>query len=869
MKKNGFTLVELVVSIVLVSIVMVSLLTTLLKIRQTYQIVNENSDILVYSSSITRVINSDFTKNNGVRDVYCTPDGMRCEITLGNDDKRRLVLKRDETTPDTTKDVTHTRISTTIKYLDTTNSTPIDETTEETEINASEKESKLLYIRTLYLDDYRNEKDEHKDVHTTDGYIFYSLSAYQTSYSKNNEENVDVLTNIKIKVYDGLDLYDEKYDINLYTSGSYDYHESNGKVYRIEFTTEDATEVGTTEIEERYGVGYYKAGKENTASNRITKIEIPKRKNYIFQGYYKRTKDVPNEVLIIDSTGNIVVSNRYFREDLLRGDEREQIVAKWGTCVGDGYIVKEDGTCEREKYTITLNANGGKFPDNTDQTQINNVEYLVKPRDLQNSEIPNRGGHLFNGFISTTNKKYYDNAGKSLLEYDLTTNSTFNADWEKCLKGTFAFAGASECTPCVLGSFSGSDGSDKCTACNNGKTTSSSGKDSCNQDCSNNAHVKSWVTNNWLNNNTVDNLCIIDECEDGYNKVSNTCVIKSFKLTLNAGSGKFNSNNTNKREYTFNYGQSISSLETPTLNHFDFKGWNPTVPSTMPANDLNLTAKWERPFEFAFTYNNSFDIVKGDYYLDSGIYYITSKDWVIKLKGSGNFVPKKAVSASTYIVGAGGGGKNEILFGQDLYGDDAYATGNDGGAGGERKTADVTFVNNQSYTITIGNGGTADNDGTNTIAFGNTAKGGKTGGGGKGAYAMSSSDTSKNKATSATAGTRGVCAFNDCTIDNIYLGSSGGGGGASAQGGGDKYGAFTNELIVASNANGGTNAGNGAKTNCSTLLTDEVASNPTQNSGGGGGGGANSICNATSGMAIGAPKLNSNGANGVVYIKNK
>ena len=392
MKKNGFTLVELVVSIVLVSIVMVSLLTTLLKIRQTYQIVNENSDILIYSSSITRVINSDFTKNNGVRDVYCTPDGMRCEITLGNDDKRRLVLKREDKTDDEKiNDVTHTRISTTIKYLDTTNSTPIDETTNQEEINASEKESKLLYIRTLYLDDYRNEKDEHKDVHTTDGYIFYSLSAYQTSYSKNDEEDVDVLTSIKIKVYDGLDLYDEKYDINLYTSGSYDYKESNGKVYRIEFTTEDATEVGTTEIEERYGVGYYKAGKENTASNRINTIVIPKKVGEVFQGYYRRTKDVPNDVLIVDAAGNIVVSNRYFRDDLLRKDaDTDKIFAKWTLCdTTNGYIRHDDGTCELEKYNITYKLNGGNLEDGkqnpTVYTKVSDDIILNNPTKVDNT----------------------------------------------------------------------------------------------------------------------------------------------------------------------------------------------------------------------------------------------------------------------------------------------------------------------------------------------------------------------------------------------------------------------------------------------------------------------------------------------------
>ena len=57
--KKGFTLIELIISIVLVSIVMISLLSSLIQLRKTYNTIHENSDILVYSSSIARVINND------------------------------------------------------------------------------------------------------------------------------------------------------------------------------------------------------------------------------------------------------------------------------------------------------------------------------------------------------------------------------------------------------------------------------------------------------------------------------------------------------------------------------------------------------------------------------------------------------------------------------------------------------------------------------------------------------------------------------------------------------------------------------------------------------------------------------------------
>ena len=45
MNKKGFTLIELIVSITLVSIILVSLLATLVKLKQTYEVIDEDSDI--------------------------------------------------------------------------------------------------------------------------------------------------------------------------------------------------------------------------------------------------------------------------------------------------------------------------------------------------------------------------------------------------------------------------------------------------------------------------------------------------------------------------------------------------------------------------------------------------------------------------------------------------------------------------------------------------------------------------------------------------------------------------------------------------------------------------------------------------------
>ena len=130
MKKRGFTLIEVIISIVLVSVVLISLLATLVKLRETYTIIHENTDVLVYSSSITRVINNDFIKNNGIRYITCNAEGSLCSLIMGNDEKRELEIRRDISTrnekskvvtgKETPDDVVIENIKTSLKYSNTT-----------------------------------------------------------------------------------------------------------------------------------------------------------------------------------------------------------------------------------------------------------------------------------------------------------------------------------------------------------------------------------------------------------------------------------------------------------------------------------------------------------------------------------------------------------------------------------------------------------------------------------------------------------------------------------------------------------------------------------------------------------------------------
>ena len=299
MNKKGFTLIEIIVSIVLVSIVMISLLGSLIQLRSTYTVIHENSDVIVYSSSITRVINNDLALNNGIRYVSCeATSGQECDMILGNDSNRKLQIIRKcsvsicganggSCTPnteincdemnaaDTQEGIKHTNIKTTLKYIDTTDAS----------------NSELLYIRTLESDRYENVVKsgtgnyfKTKSV-TTKGYNFQNMSAtvYEFSQDGTSDSLIDQYTTILIKL-NNLENEDlSKYDITLYTAGRYDWSNLIGSRYRLQLNNDGAEIPGTTQIDEIFGVGYFTAGMSDVGSQ-IKKIDIPKKSTQAFLG---------------------------------------------------------------------------------------------------------------------------------------------------------------------------------------------------------------------------------------------------------------------------------------------------------------------------------------------------------------------------------------------------------------------------------------------------------------------------------------------------------------------------------------------------------------------------------------------------------
>ena len=457
MNKKGFTLIEVIVSVLLVSIVLISLMATLLKLRSTYSDVNKNTEALIYGSSLSRVINNDLMDNNGVRYASCDINGLRCDFILGNDDQRRLEIVEENIDHGNesassigAKEVNHKTIKTTLKYTDTTK--------EKTGVS-----NDIIYIRTLTMEDYTDSKG----VHTTNGYNFYSLTSDSREMeNSSNKEFIDIVTKITISLYDGKDINDSTYNILLYSAGKYDFSNYTGRRYKIEFDLNGAdTAGGVFGMDEVFGVGFYKEDSKITSANRLREIPIPKKNTEAFLGYYYGSTSSELETQVIDSLGNIVVSNRFFKESVLLPKELGEtptswVRAKWGQCESPGYRL-EEGVCKPNKFTMTLNPNGGTIT----RTTYPNVVYQSYVPVLTSK--PQRGGYEFLGFYASyteADRGYYDNKAEPIYVYDIKGDGTLTAKWKICSKNTYSTPEMLDCKNCPNGYFS-NEGSEKVESC--------------------------------------------------------------------------------------------------------------------------------------------------------------------------------------------------------------------------------------------------------------------------------------------------------------------------------------------------------------------------------------------------------------------
>lgn len=370
MNKKGFTLIEVIISLVLVSVVLTSMLASLVKLRDTYSVVNENTDALIYSSSVSRVLNNDFLKNGGIRYVNCNVEGDRCDIILNNNQRRRIVIYNNQlsnfnvldnetgdgmycdTTPkckegndgcetDESSEIIYfcpiKNIITTLKYTDTTN---VDDNT---------SEGDLIYIKSLKLVE---NTDLDRGRTYTDGYVFGKMSYTTHEFESANkyvnpeapeEELVpyrNVISSLNIEINDMVDTTDNTYGISIYSSASFPPGMRIGDEIKLIFDNNTIDNIKsltatTEEVIVKYGVSfnvYFKDADGNkynrlVETNKITPptaISTEAGKTLTFDGYYYDAGE-GNEIDIIDKNGNILITNTFFirSEESIDGQLKE------------------------------------------------------------------------------------------------------------------------------------------------------------------------------------------------------------------------------------------------------------------------------------------------------------------------------------------------------------------------------------------------------------------------------------------------------------------------------------------------------------------------------------------------------------------
>lgn len=93
--KKGFSLIELLVSLVIISAVMVFLTSFVLNLRDDKSNVIIDVPAYINQASISRTLNYDAIKHGGICNVEITNDGKRSDITYVDNETREITLSDD------------------------------------------------------------------------------------------------------------------------------------------------------------------------------------------------------------------------------------------------------------------------------------------------------------------------------------------------------------------------------------------------------------------------------------------------------------------------------------------------------------------------------------------------------------------------------------------------------------------------------------------------------------------------------------------------------------------------------------------------------------------------------------------------------
>lgn len=220
-------------------------------------------------------------------------------------------------------------------------------------------------------------------------------------------------------------------------------------------------------------------------------------------------------------------------------------------------------------YTVTFDKQSGTGGSNSVTATYGSA--------MPSMTKPTRTGYTFGGYYTSTGgsgTQYYNANGGSVRSWDKTSNTTLYAKWTANTYYVRFNKNASDATG-TMSNETFTYGTAKALTSNAFSRTGYT--------------FAGWTTNangtgtSYTNGQSVSNLTsTANGTVDLYAKWS----VNSYTITFNTDGGSAIA------AITQNYGTAITAPATPTKDGYTFAGWDKAIPSTMPAENMTITAQW-------------------------------------------------------------------------------------------------------------------------------------------------------------------------------------------------------------------------------------------------------------------------------------